>query len=146
VFLTLSLEQQGTAQWEASRALVQTWWKERINAPAPTLDNGSGLSRDERLSAQGFAMLLQWAWRSPNMSELMSSLPVSGTDGTLKRSKAQSTAHLKTGSLRDVAGVAGYVDGPNGQRRILVAILNHPNASAARPVFDALIDWTAQRP
>jgi D-alanyl-D-alanine carboxypeptidase/D-alanyl-D-alanine-endopeptidase (penicillin-binding protein 4) len=81
------------------------------------------------------------------MSELMSSLPVSGLDGTLKRSKAQSIAHLKTGSLRDVAGIAGYVDTANGKRFILVAVLNHANAQAARGVLDLLVDWTAlQKP
>ena len=71
---------------------------------------------------------------------------VTGLDGTLKRSKAQAIAHLKTGSLRDVAGIAGYVDSNNGKRLILVAILNHPNANAARPALDALVDWTAQQP
>jgi serine-type D-Ala-D-Ala carboxypeptidase/endopeptidase (penicillin-binding protein 4) len=147
VFLTLSLEKNGIGTFENSRELVQQWWRDRMgHANAPLLENGSGLSRDARISAQSLGQLLQWAWRAPIMSELMSSLPVSGIDGTLKKSKAQYSAHLKTGSLRDVAGVAGYVDGPDGQRRILVAILNHPNASSARPVFDALIDWTAQHP
>jgi D-alanyl-D-alanine carboxypeptidase/D-alanyl-D-alanine-endopeptidase (penicillin-binding protein 4) len=80
------------------------------------------------------------------MPELMSSLPITGLDGTLKRSKAQFSAHLKTGSLRDVAGIAGYVDGPNGKRWALVAILHHPNANAARPALDAMVDWVAQQP
>jgi D-alanyl-D-alanine carboxypeptidase/D-alanyl-D-alanine-endopeptidase (penicillin-binding protein 4) len=52
-------------------------------------------------------------------------------------------AHLKTGSLRDVMGIAGYVDAAQGQRFVLVAIVNHANASQARPVMDAAIDWTA---
>jgi cobalt-zinc-cadmium efflux system protein len=40
----------------------------------------------------------------------MSSLPVAGIDGTLRRATATpGRAHLKTGSLRDVVGVAGYV-------------------------------------
>jgi len=42
-----------------------------------------------------------------------------------------------------VMGIAGYVDGPLGQRYVLVAIVNHANAQQARPVLDALIDWTA---
>jgi D-alanyl-D-alanine carboxypeptidase/D-alanyl-D-alanine-endopeptidase (penicillin-binding protein 4) len=110
-------------------------------------DNGSGLSREERISALGLARLLQFAWASPTMSELMSSLPVSGLDGTLKRSKSQSIAHLKTGSLRDVAGIAGYVDTANGKRLILVAVLNHANAQAARSALELLVDWTAlQKP
>ena len=37
-------------------------------------------------------------------------------------------AWLKTGSLRDVASVAGYVQGQSGQRYTLVAVLHHANA------------------
>ena len=146
VFLSLSQQQNGVGSFAASNKVVQQWWRERVGSEPPVLDNGSGLSRDERISASGLAQLLQTMWRSPNMSELMSSLPVTGTDGTLKRNKAQAVAHLKTGSLRDVAGIAGYVDGANAKRWILVAVLNHPNANAARPALDALIDWAAQQP
>ena len=145
LFLTLSQQARGTASWDASRETMQTWWRERIGGDVPVFDNGSGLSREERISAQGLARLLQFAWGSPTMSELMSSLPVSGLDGTLKRSKAQSVAHLKTGSLRDVAGIAGYVDAANGKRLILVAVLNHANAQAARSALDLLVDWTASQ-
>ncbi|MEI6718039.1 MAG: D-alanyl-D-alanine carboxypeptidase/D-alanyl-D-alanine-endopeptidase [Betaproteobacteria bacterium] len=147
LFLTLSQQARGTGSWEASREAMQAWWRDRIGGEVPVFDNGSGLSREERISALGLARLLQFAWGSPYMSELMSSLPVSGLDGTLKRSKAQSIAHLKTGSLRDVSGIAGYVDSANGKRLILVAVLNHANAHAARGVLDLLVDWTAlQKP
>ncbi len=77
----------------------------------------------------------------------MSSLPIAGVDGTLRRIKGQTAAgqaHLKTGSLRDVAGIAGYVHGASGKRYVLVAIANHPNAAAARPALDALVNWAAQ--
>jgi D-alanyl-D-alanine carboxypeptidase/D-alanyl-D-alanine-endopeptidase (penicillin-binding protein 4) len=146
LFLTLSQQQRGIGSLEASRDLLQRWWRERVGDELPVFDNGSGLSRDERISAQALARLLQVAWASPTMAELMGSLPISGLDGTLKRSKAQGVAHLKTGSLRDVAGVAGFVDGVNGKRWVLVAVLNHANANAARPALDALIDWVAQQP
>jgi D-alanyl-D-alanine carboxypeptidase/D-alanyl-D-alanine-endopeptidase (penicillin-binding protein 4) len=150
LFLSLSQQQRGVGSFEASREVMQRWWRERLGGglggDLPVFDNGSGLSRDERISAQSLARLLQFAWQSGFMSELMSSLPVTGLDGTLKRSKAQAIAHLKTGSLRDVAGIAGYVDSASGKRLILVAILNHPNANAARPALDALVDWTAQLP
>ena len=158
VFLTLSQQaagassvadaMRGVGSFEASRQVVQRWWRERLgeDLDAPVLENGSGLSRDERISAWALARLLQWAWQQPTMSELMSSLPVTGLDGTLKRSKAQAVAHLKTGSLRDVAGIAGYVDGPKGKRWVLVAILNHANANAGRPALEALVDWAALQP
>ena len=75
----------------------------------------------------------------------LSSCTPSGVDGTLRRSRAKgATAHLKTGSLRDVAGVAGYVLGASGRRHVLVAIVNHPNANASRPAFDALVEWAAR--
>ena len=145
LFLTLSQQARGTGSWDASREAMQAWWRDRIGGEVPVFDNGSGLSREERISVLGLARLLQFAWGSPTMSELMSSLPVTGLDGTLKRSKSQSIAHLKTGSLRDVAGIAGYVDAANGKRLILVAVLNHANAQAARSALDLLVDWTASQ-
>ena len=147
VFLTLSAQQRPPGSYAQSADAVQTWWRERLPAlPAPQLDKGSGLSRDTRISAQSLAGLLQWAWMQPFMPELAASLPVTGLDGTMKRSKSSAVAHLKTGSLRDVMGIAGYVDAANGQRYVLVAIVNHANAHQARPVMDALIDWTAGKP
>ena len=146
VFLTLSQQQRGVGSYDASRELMQRWWRERVGGDVPTFDNGSGLSRDERISAQALARLLQVAWASPTMPELMSSLPMTGLDGTMKRSKAQASAHLKTGSLRDVAGIAGFVDTASGKRLVVVAVLHHANANAARPALDAIIDWASQQP
>jgi D-alanyl-D-alanine carboxypeptidase/D-alanyl-D-alanine-endopeptidase (penicillin-binding protein 4) len=149
VFLTLSLQQKGSGTLEGSREIVSRWWRERLGGPAdevPVLDNGSGLSRNERISANALGHLLQSAWASPMMPELMSSLPITGVDGTLKRSRAKAAgaAHLKTGSLSGVTGVAGYVHAAGGKRYVLVFICNHPNAGAVRPAIDALIDWAAK--
>jgi serine-type D-Ala-D-Ala carboxypeptidase/endopeptidase (penicillin-binding protein 4) len=149
LFLSLSLQQKGTGSLAASREVVQAWWQERFgNSDVPVLDNGSGLSRSERISAQALAQLLQYAWRSALMPELMSSLPISGVDGTLRRmrNRAAGSAHLKTGSLRDVTGIAGYVLAGSGKRYVLVAIANHANANAVRPALDALVEWTQREP
>ncbi len=147
LFLTLSQQQRGTGTLEGSRALVQGWWKDRFGeAGAPLLDNGSGLSRNERITAQALGRMLQAAWASPVMPELLASLPISGVDGTLRRSKARlpGSAHLKSGSLRDVMAIAGYVDAASGRRQVLVAIVNHTDANQARPVLDALVEWAAR--
>jgi len=136
-----------TGSYSASRAVVQRWWKDRLGAEdAPVLINGSGLSRDERINAQGLALLLQSAYRSPLMPELMASLPITGVDGTLRRVKSRSSgsAHLKTGSLNNVVAVAGYVHASSGKRYVLVALVNHALANAARPALEALVDWTAK--
>lgn len=148
VFLTLGLAAPPAngrpATTESAREAVRQWWLRRISASeVPSLDNGSGLSRQNRISAQQLGQLLQVAYASPMMPELMSSLPLVGVDGTLKRSLASNaSAHLKTGSLREVTALAGYVHAASGKRYVLVAIVNHPNAGAVRPALDALIDWT----
>ena len=148
LFLTLGLTLRGNGNPDAARDVLQRWLAERCDPACAdvVIDNGSGLSREGRISARVLGQLLQMAWASPVMPEFVASLPVSGTDGTLKRSRAAAgRAHLKTGSLRDVAGVAGYVLAPSGRRRVLVAIINHPNANAARPALEALIDWAGSQ-
>ncbi len=147
LFLTLSLQARGRGTLENSRDVIRQWWTERFGAAdAPVMDNGSGLSRSERISAQGLTRLLLAAWASPVMPELMSSLPITGVDGTMRRSRAKSVgaAHLKTGTLRDSSGVAGYVHAASGRRYVVVMIANHPNAPAVRPAIDALVDWVAR--
>ena len=147
LFLTLGLTQRGAGTPEAAREVLRQWSQQRLGASTASLviDNGSGLSRESRVSARLLTRLLLAAWASPVMPELMSSLPVSGVDGTLKRGTATTPvrAHLKTGSLRDVAGIAGYVLAASGRRYAVVAIANHANANAARPAFDALLQWAA---
>jgi D-alanyl-D-alanine carboxypeptidase/D-alanyl-D-alanine-endopeptidase (penicillin-binding protein 4) len=146
LFLTLGATQRGAGTPEAARDVVQAWLRSRVGdaASAATIANGSGLSRDSRLSAALLGRLLQAAWSSPVMPELMSSLPVTGIDGTLRRTKGvPGRAHLKTGSLRDVVGIAGYVLADSGRRYVVVGIVNHPNANAGRPALEALTEWAA---
>jgi D-alanyl-D-alanine carboxypeptidase/D-alanyl-D-alanine-endopeptidase (penicillin-binding protein 4) len=160
LFLTLSLNYSLTpgaqrapgapvaASNEASREVVRNWWRERFGEQdMPVLDNGSGLSRQERVTTRGLATMLQTAYLSGVMPELMSSLPIIGIDGTLRNSRsriAQGWAHLKTGALRDSTAIAGYVHSASGKRLVVVAIINHPNAPAARPALEALVDWAVK--
>ena len=146
LFLTLALQRPDAppVTADAARAALRGWLADRLGESLDevVIDNGSGLSRETRVSAALLARLLQRAWSSAVMPELMASLPVSGQDGTLRRARsAAGRAHLKTGSLRDVAGVAGYVLGASGRRYVLVAVINHPNANAARPALEALVQW-----
>jgi D-alanyl-D-alanine carboxypeptidase/D-alanyl-D-alanine-endopeptidase (penicillin-binding protein 4) len=113
-----------------------------IDVPGLVLENGCGLSRVERISAGGLASVLADAWKSQWMSELMTSLPVSGVDGTLKaRNMPVGAAHMKTGLLEDTRAVAGYVLAASGRRYVVVGIINHPNARFGTGAHDALVDW-----
>ena len=70
------------------------------------------------------------------MPELMASLPIAGVDGTMRRNRsgAVGSAHLKTGSLRDVTAMAGYVHANSGRRYVLVRSPTTPMpAPAALP-------------
>lgn len=145
LLLSLALNQgNGPATYELARQRVAHWWRERVGAdvPVPDVDNGAGLSRTARTTAQALGRLLRAAYTSGHMPELMASLPLSGHDGTLRRSRnAVGLAHLKTGSLNDVSALAGYVHAAQGRRLVFVAIVNHPNAHAARPALQALVAW-----
>jgi len=146
--LFLSLSNPG--QFEASRQRVLTWWRATLPGQAePVLENGSGLSREERSSAAALTRLLQVAAAGPHAQVFQNSLGLAGVDGTVARLKDRNAnaaaigqAWLKTGSLRDVAALAGYVQGASGQRYSLVVIVNHSNANAARPALDKLLEWT----
>lgn len=148
LFLTLAFVQRGRGTPEAAREVLSQWATAQLGDAAVralVVDNGSGLSRDNRVSAMLLARLLQHQWASPTMPELAGSLPVIGLDGTMRRTKTLlGRAHLKSGSLRDVAGIAGYVLGASGKRYVLVAVVNHPQAATARPALEALVQWTAQ--
>ena len=142
------------ATFERSRQRVGRWWQARLGsqAPAPVLDNGSGLSRDERITAQGLLALLRDSAAHPNGEVLRQSLPVAGVDGTAVRMGERGVmklslgnARVKTGSLRDVVAVAGYVQARNGRNLVVVGMVNHPNAPQARPVMDALLEWAASQ-
>ena len=115
LFLTLGMEAgYRPASAADADAAIRAWLEARgLSVPELVLENGSGLSRRERISAEGLGRLLQAAWRSPVMPELMASLPVTATDGTMKKRLKQNgvagQAHIKTGSLEGVRSIAGYV-------------------------------------
>ncbi|MCF8178560.1 MAG: D-alanyl-D-alanine carboxypeptidase/D-alanyl-D-alanine-endopeptidase [Sulfuritalea sp.] len=151
IFLTLGMESgQRPATPEGSDAAIRSWLDARgIAIPELELENGSGLSRRERISAGSLGRLLQAAWKSSVMPELMSSLPVAAVDGTmrkrLKKNGIAGQAHIKTGSLDGVRAIAGYVLDTNGRRWIVVFFVNHANAGNAQAAQDALLDWVYEQ-
>ena len=156
LFLTLSAEawvgnfkEPGNAS--RSTQTIKEWLaRKNITAPELVLENGSGLSRLERISAATLAQLLDAAWRSSVMPEFMSSMSLMGLDGTLRRrGKGESVAgqaHVKTGTLNDASAIAGYVLDQNGRRWIVVMMANHANAVQTQAAQDALINWVYSRP
>ncbi|MFB0934815.1 MAG: D-alanyl-D-alanine carboxypeptidase/D-alanyl-D-alanine-endopeptidase, partial [Propionivibrio sp.] len=147
IFLTLDALRPATP--EGAQRRINAWLNEKnLTMPELVLDNGSGLSRLERISAESLARLLHAAWQSPVMPELMASLPVAGIDGTLKKrlgnGAVSGRAHLKTGYLENVRALAGYVLDNGGRRWIVVIMINDPNSRQGKPAMDALLQWVAE--
>jgi D-alanyl-D-alanine carboxypeptidase/D-alanyl-D-alanine-endopeptidase (penicillin-binding protein 4) len=124
---------------------VRRWLASRkLSFPELVLDNGSGLSRRERISAHSMARLLLAADASDVRADYVSSLAVAATDGTVRRrfldEDIADQAFLKTGSLEGVRALAGYVLGPTGRRFVVVCFVNHPNAARAQRALDLLVE------
>jgi D-alanyl-D-alanine carboxypeptidase/D-alanyl-D-alanine-endopeptidase (penicillin-binding protein 4) len=147
IFLTLATTAGPPPATPArAAAAVQRWLRARkLAMPELVLENGSGLSRRERLSASGLARLLMAAERSAVREEFTTSLAVAATDGTVERRFQNGTvagqALLKTGSLDGVRALAGYVLDAEGRRWVVVAMVNHARAAQAQPPLDYLVQW-----
>jgi len=144
IYLTLGTDGgRQSASAARAEAAIRAWLDSRgLAMPELVLENGSGLSRTERISAGSLARLLRHAFAGPLMPELMASLPLLGIDGTMrKRNGAAGRAHVKTGLLADVRAIAGYVDAASGRRYVVVGIINHPNAGSGQAAHDALLQW-----
>jgi D-alanyl-D-alanine carboxypeptidase/D-alanyl-D-alanine-endopeptidase (penicillin-binding protein 4) len=147
----LPVDLNGASTPMRAETAIRAWLQQHnIDGNGLVIDNGSGLSRSERATPAQLAGVLQAGLKSLWMPEFLSSLPIAATDGTMRRrlkeSPAAQRARLKTGSLKGVIAIAGYVTDASNQPCIVVAILNdeHVANGAGRAVLDALVDWVAR--
>lgn len=116
------------------------------------LDNGAGLSRSTRISAQLMAEVLLMAYRSEHMPEFLASLSLGGLDGTTRGRfdghAEEGKMHVKTGRLDDVSALAGFVHAQNGHTYVVVVFLNAPQAhrGPGEEVQDHLLHWVLSLP
>jgi D-alanyl-D-alanine carboxypeptidase/D-alanyl-D-alanine-endopeptidase (penicillin-binding protein 4) len=141
----------GEATTARAERTIRTWLRNHaIDDTGAVFENGSGLSRSERITPLQMGSLLQAGLRSQWAPEFLSSIPIAGIDGTMRRrlrdSPAAGHARMKTGSLNNVAALAGYVPDASGRQCIVVAMINHDQAGdgKGRAVLDALVDWVAR--
>ncbi|MGP9557905.1 D-alanyl-D-alanine carboxypeptidase/D-alanyl-D-alanine-endopeptidase [Psychrobacter sp. AOP7-A1-24] len=144
-----------TTDYPAALQTINQWWQTNLSTPPPYLTNGSGLCRECTITAANLSELLTYAYSRPNFEAYVDSLGVAGVSGTiaahsdrLPESAATGRAWIKTGTLNNVTSMAGYVKGLSGQDYVVVGIINTDqalNPYAARPVLDAMLDWTAKR-
>ena len=152
LYLTMGAESPNVKNYAnhllAADARIHAWFlRQGILDTGLVLENGSGLSRLERISAQQLAGLLQVGARSNWFAEFASSLPIVAIDGTmrkrLKGTAAEGRARIKTGTLNNASAVAGYVRDINDTDWIVVGIVNIDEARKGKAVLDELISWVA---
>ena len=147
LFLSLGAQFRSDADGDDAKAaqrVIRQWLaKKGITAPHLVMENGSGLSRAERVSAREMAQMLQAAWKSPYAAEFISSMPIAGKDGTmrkrLKTTAMNGQAHIKTGTLNTVRAISGFSRDSNGHTWAVVAILNDPRPWGASSILDQVL-------
>ncbi|HEX7250582.1 MAG TPA: D-alanyl-D-alanine carboxypeptidase/D-alanyl-D-alanine-endopeptidase [Burkholderiales bacterium] len=151
LYLTLATaSSEPPARPELATEAVRHWLAVKdIPAHELAIENGSGLSRTDRISAASLAAVLQAAWQSAVMPEFVSSLSLVAFDGTMRKrlvgDPIAGQAHIKTGLLSDVRALAGYVLDRKGRRKVVVMLMNHPNAPEAEAATDELLRWAYER-
>ena len=109
------------------------------------------MSRNSRISARNLGEILRYVWQSPLMPELLSSLSLSGIDGTLanrfRDGPLTGKAHIKTGRLDNVNAIAGYLQSRLGRRYSIVALQNHTDIhrGPGEEVQEALLRWVYEQ-
>ena len=142
--LFLLLADAPSTQAGAEQALRQTLAARGVPMKHLVIENGSGLSRKEATTAEEMTGLLRLIWNDPRMPEMLSSLPIGGTDGTLKKNKNNGgdtgRIRLKTGSLENARTAAGYVQDNSGRWHTLVVMIQDPKATANYGALREAID------
>ena len=154
LMLTLALEKMGKpATTENGELVIQSWLKGLgLQFPELVIENGSGLSRNEAISAEHMTQLLVAARNLSVADTFYNSLPIAGTDGTMRNRlmahlrkflhlKKKPEARIKTGSLADVRAISGYVMSKSGKMYAVTSFINHPNAWRGLEAHDQLLAW-----
>ncbi len=149
LLLTMGAEHAGVpGAADKGVAAVRGWLtRNNLQFPELVLDNGAGLSRETRISAESMGRLLLHAFDSPYRAEFIASLPLSAMDGTLKKrfdyADMAGKLHLKTGRLDHVFAMAGYARSHTGRQYVVVALHNYEDVhrGAGMQAQEALMRW-----
>jgi D-alanyl-D-alanine carboxypeptidase/D-alanyl-D-alanine-endopeptidase (penicillin-binding protein 4) len=142
----------GPADAGSSRAFRAFLKRTGIPPTAVVLEEGSGLSRKNLLSPAATTQLLAYMDRHPARDAWHASLPIGGVDGTLlnrfTKSPAKGNVRAKTGTLRNIVALSGYVTTAAGERLAFSVLVNNyvptNSAASARAEVDALVELLAR--
>jgi serine-type D-Ala-D-Ala carboxypeptidase/endopeptidase (penicillin-binding protein 4) len=136
----------GDGSWErGDRALRQVLDRYGVAHDGAVFADGSGLSREDRVTARLLVDLDRAMLSSRHAEAWISIMAVMGENGTLERrlagTPAQGYFYGKTGTLRDVSGLSGSVLTDAGPHYHLAVLANDGGSSPwiARALADQLV-------
>ena len=143
---TLGQVRRGEGSWKAGAAELQAFARSAGVAEGQVVvSDGSGLSRENRLSARALVTVLQRALRGPHAELYLGTLAVPGEEGTLRsrlRDLGQGvTLHGKTGTMTGIHGLSGVL--VKGERRVVFSFLGN-GPGAVRQALDEMVKETAR--
>lgn len=146
----IAIAEHGSGRLEDALALVAETLTERVGvSPGDfVLDDGSGLSSDNLITARAVARVFDWAWQRPWRPAFLAALPAPGS-GTLAAWPALPDLRAKTGTKRHVAALAGYLLRPGDQPPRSFAILldhRHDGVASRRAEIAGLLRRWASSP
>jgi D-alanyl-D-alanine carboxypeptidase/D-alanyl-D-alanine-endopeptidase (penicillin-binding protein 4) len=132
---TLAWKTKGKGTTEHAVAAVEEFLKE-AGVEGAVLVDGSGLSKDNRATAQDLVRLLLHMRRRPGAQVFMDSLAVNGDrEGTLRRrlrdADLKGRVRAKTGHVAGVSALSGYADAPDGRAYAFSILVNAEGSAAA---------------
>jgi D-alanyl-D-alanine carboxypeptidase/D-alanyl-D-alanine-endopeptidase (penicillin-binding protein 4) len=146
--LTQTSEELGI---EAVKSFLKT---AGIRPEALVLDDGSGLSRNDMITAEASVQLLTFMSKHRYATVFHDALPIAGVDGTLRNrmrgTAAEKNVRAKTGSLSSAASLGGYVTTAAGEKLAFSIIVNNyprdfdPRSSCIDPIAVLLASFTGK--
>jgi D-alanyl-D-alanine carboxypeptidase/D-alanyl-D-alanine-endopeptidase (penicillin-binding protein 4) len=126
---TIGLERTGVGTADSGIAVagrqLTTWG---IARDGYQLHDGSGMARADLISPETIVRIFDRMQTNPNFTIFYNALPIAGVDGTIARrmigTSAANNVHAKTGSLRWVRSLSGYVTDADGERLIFSVLAN----------------------
>lgn len=126
-------EKTGKGGTDNGLSVLENYWSKKFNTSGMHVNDGSGLSRSNAISAANYVDLLKAMHASKNAERFKASLPVSGTSGTMRNICKGQAGHgrilAKSGSMTRIKSYAGYVNSSSGKKLAFALIVNNQSCS-----------------
>lgn len=147
----LGYAKKGDGSTITSIGELKKYWAGKISLETMIINDGSGLSRANAISASHFCNLLKYMYSSTNYLNFKATLPIAGVSGTIKSlckgQLGEGRVIAKSGTLNNVKAYAGYVETISGKKIAFSFCVNNFSCTSSQlvskmeAVLNALADY-----